>query len=481
MKLLLVALSVLAARGGWLSSQEPGPAPAPTRDASGEAAIVILLARPRGLDVESFRRSLANVLEARVASEPTAQGAWVQGDGTALRGGRDAGTWRLRQIEAQALRESEVVHLDEADRDVLRLHRSRLVISTQAASDEKSRRAAYALLGPIAAAALGRDVLGIGAVDHGTFDVFDGDAETLTQDLIGKDPLRALAPTMMSSLVLLLEAPRKLEPKALRAALAKELGIEFSEVDSKGDEDHFVIAEESLAVISLGEAMVFLTVGPRWEGAPDATEGDAELRSRTALEKHRAILHLATAGPPGPAAELARRQRLARIAAALWGADVLGLNWHCHRALVPAVDGLAERLRAQDPVEATLEGIPVPIVRADDEAAMQRAIAEARASWEQAAAHFRAGGEVSAKFPFPTRSGSVEHIWISVEALDGTTVRGKIANEPHDLEGLELGSPVSCKLAELSDWLFEKDGRQYGGYTVKVLGEQQRRKREDKR
>ncbi|MFT4513071.1 MAG: hypothetical protein ACI89X_000765 [Planctomycetota bacterium] len=47
-----------------------------------------------------------------------------------------------------------------------------------------------------------------------------------------------------------------------------------------------------------------------------------------------------------------------------------------------------------------------------------------------------------------------------------------IGNEPVDIEGLELGSKVTRKLGELSDWIYFEDGEMVGGYTVKVLQKQ---------
>ncbi|MBL8895995.1 MAG: DUF2314 domain-containing protein, partial [Planctomycetes bacterium] len=60
---------------------------------------------------------------------------------------------------------------------------------------------------------------------------------------------------------------------------------------------------------------------------------------------------------------------------------------------------------------------------------------------------------------------------------EGDLVRGTLANEPRDLEGLKLGSAVSCKLSELSDWFYEQDGKMVGGTTVKLLLEQEKRKK----
>jgi len=64
-----------------------------------------------------------------------------------------------------------------------------------------------------------------------------------------------------------------------------------------------------------------------------------------------------------------------------------------------------------------------------------------------------------------------------VQSVDGDVVHGVLANDPLDIPDRKLGSKVECKLTELSDWLFLRDGAMVGGYTVKVLQQQAERQR----
>ena len=65
--------------------------------------------------------------------------------------------------------------------------------------------------------------------------------------------------------------------------------------------------------------------------------------------------------------------------------------------------------------------------------------------------------------------GEVEHIWVTpFRALDvGFT--GVIANEPKSVRIVKAGQVVRFTRAEISDWGYERDGRQVGSYTVCVL------------
>ena len=68
-----------------------------------------------------------------------------------------------------------------------------------------------------------------------------------------------------------------------------------------------------------------------------------------------------------------------------------------------------------------------------------------------------------------TRSGNFEHIWVKVHKIDGEQVHGELANEPHDLGDWKIGTVVTAGVDQLSDWLFVRDGKRFGAFTVKLL------------
>ena len=73
------------------------------------------------------------------------------------------------------------------------------------------------------------------------------------------------------------------------------------------------------------------------------------------------------------------------------------------------------------------------------------------------------------KVGMPTRGGGVEHIWIDVAGRDGDKISGTLANEPDDLPGLKLGSRVTVKTSQVSDWAYPKNGKFYGHFTTRVM------------
>lgn len=474
--LLAILLGLLP---GVALGQDPTPVAPPAAAEPAQPAITLLLQAPRTLAAEAFRKRLARVLRIEVGSAATPAGAFVTADGEALVGGRDGVTWRL---EAKAspceLAPSAVEHLDDEDREVVTGHRAYLrVLATSACADDGARANAYRVLGGVSAALLGRDVRGLGAAAFGTFEAVDGTDEDLREELLGEDPLEVLTPTTRSSLVLFVASERKVDEADLRARLGKEFGTPFGSQDDDNAE-RFVMVLDAGVFVRIDDELVLVEFAAGQPSPAEDLQQYDDLRLRRVLGEHRQLLRLRMYGAVGKDAEDARRKLLGKVAAALWGDDVLGLSWHCDRRIVPSGPEVQAQLRTDFPVAATLGDSVVPVIAANDAEAMAAAMAKARETWPEALAHFQKGGSLSAKFPFATRSGGKEHIWINVQSVDGDVVRGVLANDPLDIEGHKLGSKVECKLAELSDWLFRRDGAMVGGYTVKVLQQQAERQRE---
>jgi uncharacterized protein YegJ (DUF2314 family) len=445
--------------------------PSATRPAEAvRPAVTILVDVSQPVSAEALRTRLRDLLEIEFAAQaPKETGGtqrWLAADKTDLIGALGGRDFRVRFAAAPVpLSKESCSHLEEDS--VLRRHKAHIVVELQGAFDEDSREDDYEMLGGIASGLLRPGAVGISAREFGTFEVVDDD---LREALLENTVLDVLRPVAESTLVVFLRKPRKWTEELVRAAMEKEFPGQFGE-----DGDGFVVVNDDLKMVGVAEHVVLLTSNPAADIDPAQF---AELRVRKALQDHRAMLHIWTSGPITAVAERTRQRLLARVAAALWQDDCLALNWYCDLAMVPAHADLVQQLRSVDPVKQTLGQGVAPVVEAVDEEAMQRAIAEARKTWPKALARLKAGGEVSAKFPFATRSGGVEHIWIEVHKADGGEVQGTIGNDPVDIEGLKLGSKVTCKLKELSDWLFMQDGQMVGGFTVKVLQQQFERRKE---
>jgi uncharacterized protein YegJ (DUF2314 family) len=74
------------------------------------------------------------------------------------------------------------------------------------------------------------------------------------------------------------------------------------------------------------------------------------------------------------------------------------------------------------------------------------------------------------KVRFAVGPGRFEHIWMSdVEKLPDGNFSGRFANQPSDLPGKNEGDQVEFKQADITDWLFVRNGKVVGGETIKLL------------
>jgi uncharacterized protein YegJ (DUF2314 family) len=124
---------------------------------------------------------------------------------------------------------------------------------------------------------------------------------------------------------------------------------------------------------------------------------------------------------------------------------------------------------------------PKPDVSADDRSPivdvrttdpeMNTAIARARGTlptfWASYEAPKPSETGHSLKVRFSTRRGG-EHIWMAeVKKQPDGTYTGLFANEPRDLPGKRAGDQVRFSEADISDWMFMRNGKIVGGETIK--------------
>lgn len=101
---------------------------------------------------------------------------------------------------------------------------------------------------------------------------------------------------------------------------------------------------------------------------------------------------------------------------------------------------------------------------------MDAAIARARAEVDRFITEFQAknGENFAVKEPI-SDNGKVEHFWlINVTYKDGV-FEGVIDNEPGIVSNVKIGDKRSLKKEEISDWMFLRNGKIHGNYTMRPL------------
>ena len=65
--------------------------------------------------------------------------------------------------------------------------------------------------------------------------------------------------------------------------------------------------------------------------------------------------------------------------------------------------------------------------------------------------------------------GGGEHIWAKDVVKVGDSVLATIDNVPKDIPNLSKGQRVTVPISRVTDWLYERDGKYRGAYTVRAL------------
>jgi uncharacterized protein YegJ (DUF2314 family) len=112
---------------------------------------------------------------------------------------------------------------------------------------------------------------------------------------------------------------------------------------------------------------------------------------------------------------------------------------------------------------------------ADDDPAMLAAISKAREAlpvfWEAKEKHLRGESGFALKVKI-SDGGKGEHFWLTeIERKEGK-IFGVVNNEPETVRNVKLGERREIPEADISDWLFMRDRKMVGNYTLRVLFKQ---------
>ncbi len=62
-----------------------------------------------------------------------------------------------------------------------------------------------------------------------------------------------------------------------------------------------------------------------------------------------------------------------------------------------------------------------------------------------------------------------EHFWLKDAAYRDRSFIGTIDNAPEIVHTVKLGDQVTVRKSEISDWLYMKNGKMHGNYTMRAL------------
>lgn len=112
-----------------------------------------------------------------------------------------------------------------------------------------------------------------------------------------------------------------------------------------------------------------------------------------------------------------------------------------------------------------------------EDPAMNAAIEEARRTYPDFLKTFNArdtaNGDftVKSKFSFLDEDGerNFEHMWMVDLYYKGDQLHGVLGSDPISINWTVAGDSLAIKTDSISDWMYVRDGKLVGGYTVRVL------------
>lgn len=107
---------------------------------------------------------------------------------------------------------------------------------------------------------------------------------------------------------------------------------------------------------------------------------------------------------------------------------------------------------------------------ADDDNEMDAAIERARGEADLFVAELsKPTGEMYAVKVAIQDGEDTEHFWLNDLTYKNGEFHGTINNKPGVVKNVKLGQPWSVKKGEISDWMFLRDGKIHGNYTMRPL------------
>jgi len=78
------------------------------------------------------------------------------------------------------------------------------------------------------------------------------------------------------------------------------------------------------------------------------------------------------------------------------------------------------------------------------------------------------GTDFAVKAPIQDKE-ETEHFWLTDIVYRNGKFEGVIGNDPGIVTNVKSGQKWTIKKSEISDWMFMRDGKMYGNYTIRPL------------
>lgn len=297
----------------------------------------------------------------------------------------------------------------------------------------------------------------------------------------------------ITALVFLLKEPRKLADWQVRQVASQVFGVEFKMGDAPEPNTIFAVMPEKvqpslpagsgMSFIINTEARQFLInsfTRPYMAEPEKYAESITDMRLQRAVAAHQAWISADLFGKPNSPAERKRiYDQLGKMLAPFADEDCLAVYCPELERCNEYAPEVVEKLKSGSPLEIFEEPTNAPVVNISGaDPRMIAAVAEARQRWPEFVAAFESR-PATAESPFIIKARfsngtSEEFMWVSVTGISGETISGQLENSPASLTHIKIGDTVTVPLADLNDWLCQRDKQALGGFTLKLMSDKMR-------
>jgi uncharacterized protein YegJ (DUF2314 family) len=105
-----------------------------------------------------------------------------------------------------------------------------------------------------------------------------------------------------------------------------------------------------------------------------------------------------------------------------------------------------------------------------DQQEMDAAIARARSEVDTFIATMTSGNGSDFAVKIPVEDdGETEHFWLTDISYSDGEFSGLIGNDPGIVSNVTFGQAMKIDKSAISDWMYMRDGKMYGNYTLRPL------------
>jgi uncharacterized protein YegJ (DUF2314 family) len=263
----------------------------------------------------------------------------------------------------------------------------------------------------------------------------------------------------------------------LRTVIVKAIGRE--PIDSQKE----IIVTESPTSFIRVEGQVYMIHRFSRIYVDDVDQAVAETPDpvgKQAIREHKAWCSIDLNWPqnPGGKEKAGFYKRMLRIAAELLNSDCLAIYLPETGKLIPVDDGTKSVLQGDNAFDELNAYQPDPVISMkDDDALLEAAAQEARKRWPEFARAFAERNSDSRSFAVkaPFRDGEeVEWMWLEVTSISPDVVEGNLGNRPGLVKNVREGDLLRVPVTIISDWIYLKEERQVGGFSIPVVRDAKR-------